>query len=103
MGMEEKIFDKLDGLADRMARIETKHDAAAGEISGIRSDLKNLTANGCAKGRERDLTALQLTDRVVKLEGRPERMLAIIAATIAVFSAASSMIVWMLTGRTPQH
>lgn len=51
MGTSEvdKIFGKLDDIADRMARVETKQDAIHSEVSELKTDVKTIALNGCSK------------------------------------------------------
>ena len=45
----DRIFEKLDGISDRMARVETKQDATAASVTEMKGDIKILAVNGCAK------------------------------------------------------
>lgn len=94
MTTEEKIFDKLDDIADRLARFETKHDLLSVSVVSISSDVKTLSTDGCAKGREH-------TRRLDVLEGRPERTLSVIAVVVSILSGVAVVVAWFTGGKTP--
>ena len=47
-----KIFDKLDGLSDRMARQETKMDNVCGSVASMIERHETIMINGCPKYHE---------------------------------------------------
>jgi hypothetical protein len=81
----QRIFERLDGINQRLATIEANQKTAATANAQTADKLDALRVGGCVMGREHDR-------RLDNLESRPERLVAVIASLVAIGGAAIAWI-----------
>lgn len=81
---ERRIFEKLDDISDRLARVETTTAALSEGVRTLQVDVRKLDSIGCARGQDHD-------HRIDKLEARPERLLAAISVIVSILAGLAAV------------
>lgn len=84
-----RIFEKLDFMAQGMARMEERQLSYGSLLSEVRSEVRQICIHGCEQGErhEREITALK---------GRPEKALATAATVAGLISAIFGLLIWFV-------
>lgn len=81
----QRIFERLDGISQRLATIEANQQAAKEAAIDQSSKLDVMRISGCAMGKDHDR-------RLDQLEARPERAIAVAGFVVA---AGALLLTWL--------